>query len=546
MLLTAGMSTLAVSTAMAKEKPNVLIIVADDLGWGDLSYHGGYVDTPNIDRIVSDGIELDRYYAAPVSSPTRCGLMTGRYPSRFGIRQTVIPPWRDYGLDTNEETIADVLGRHGYENRAAIGKWHLGHSRWSYYPLNRGFTHFYGCLNGALDYFTHMREGELDWHNDWDSCYDEGYSTDLIAAEAAKCIREYTDGAPYFLYVAFNAPHSPYEAPQDELDSLISPEEFDKLPPKDKKGWTYRAMVSRMDKGVGLIMKTLEESGEMDNTIVLFMSDNGGTPGMEPYCTNRPLRGTKFEEFEGGVRVCAAIRWKKGFRGGWISQQVTGFVDVLPTLCDAIGIKETPKNPYDGISVLPALKNRKKSIERDIYLGVGAAVNQKHKLIVAGKNKGLHLNRDLFVDIEENPGESPKMRSTDSVALRHLAAVVQEGDAIVPYRKELPYGFGKDGFVAPVEWKPDITADVEESFGFYRLPSSDEMFYFVAPSSEKASIVLSGGKTFTVIADGYSDKNRFIQGVELNGVKYDKDHISKSEILRGGYLRFIMGEKPQR
>ena len=309
----AGLALTACDTA-TEEKPNIVIILADDLGYGDISLHGSRIQTPNIDRIASEGIELCRHYAAPVSSPTRAGLMTGRYPSRFGIRETVIPPWREYGLPEGEETIADVLGRNGYENRAMIGKWHLGHGRLAYYPLNRGFTHFYGCLNGALDYFTHERDGELDWHDDWDSCYDKGYTTDLIADEAVECIREYSEEGPYFLYVAFNAPHSPYMAPEDEIAEHIPLDEFNALEKKkDRNGWTYRAMVSRMDKGIGRILDALEESGQMDNTVILFMSDNGGVPGMEPYSTNKPLRGTKFQEFEGGVRVSGAMYWEKGF-----------------------------------------------------------------------------------------------------------------------------------------------------------------------------------------------------------------------------------------
>ena len=132
------------ANAFGATRPNVVIIVADDLGWGDVSYHGSVIPTPNIDRLIGEGIELNRFYTAPVSSPTRCGLMTGRYPSRFGIRETVIPPWRDYGLPVEEETMADLLGRNGYTNRAAIGKWHMGHSRLRYYPLNRGCTQGYG------------------------------------------------------------------------------------------------------------------------------------------------------------------------------------------------------------------------------------------------------------------------------------------------------------------------------------------------------------------------------------------------------------------
>lgn len=436
-------------------KPNIVIILADDLGYGDISMHGSRIQTPNIDRIASEGIELCRHYAAPVSSPTRAGLMTGRYPSRFGIRETVIPPWRDYGLDENEETIADVLGRNGYDNRAIIGKWHLGHGRKAYYPLNRGFTHFYGCLNGAIDYFTHERDGELDWHDDWESCYDKGYSTDLIADEAVKCIEEYSKEGPYFLYVAFNAPHSPYMAPEDEIEEHISLEEFNAIEKKkDRNGWTYRAMVSRMDKGIGRILDALEKSGQKDNTLILFMSDNGGVPGLEPYCTNKPLRGNKFQEFDGGVHVCGAISWEKGFRqGGRKIHEVTAFVDILPTIADIIGVKETPAHPYDGISIYPILKGQTDTIDRTLYLGVGAAVNRDWKMILAGRNPGLGLKQDFLVDMNADPYENGNdIKGHEDIAQEMKSFIIQY-DTITPSIKELPYGYGRKGFKAPKEWK---------------------------------------------------------------------------------------------
>lgn len=442
------------SLAASAQKPNVVIIVADDLGWGDVSMHGSVIPTPNIDRLIGDGIELDRFYTAPVSSPTRCGLMTGRYPSRFGIRSTVIPPWRDYGLPIEEETMADVLGRNGYTNRAAIGKWHMGHSRKRYYPLERGFTHFHGALNGAFDYFEHTREKELDWHDDWESCHEEGYSTDLIAKEAARCISEYAKGEPYLVYACFNAPHAPYQAPEDELRRFISKEEFDQLPPKDQKGWTYRAMVSRMDTGVGTILDAVRNSGEGDNTIILFMSDNGGVPGMEPYCNNRPLRGNKFDEWEGGLRTIAGIYWEKGFKQGHRKlDQVTGFVDILPTLKDIIGDTTQPKNPYDGISVYGLLNGKQESIDRDMYLGIGAGVSKQYKLILAGQH--LKLEKDFITDIEKNPSETREGRIwEDNERISKLRKTVVEGDAIVPCQEEIPYGKGQKGFVAPKEWKP--------------------------------------------------------------------------------------------
>ena len=190
--------SLGVASAQG-DKPNIVIIVADDLGWQDVSFHGGDIRTPNIDRIAREGVELDRFYVAPVCSPTRAGLMTGRWPIRFGVMRTVFPPWRKGGLDTSEVTLADVLAKAGYEHRGVFGKWHLGHSDIKYHPLRRGFTEFIGQYNGAVDYFTREREGEMDWHTGYQSNYDKGYSTDLTADAAVRFIGKRAGGdAPFF------------------------------------------------------------------------------------------------------------------------------------------------------------------------------------------------------------------------------------------------------------------------------------------------------------------------------------------------------------
>lgn len=435
-------------------RPNIILIVADDLGWGDVGYHGSEIRTPNIDAFVKDGIELDRYYVSPISSPTRAGLMTGRYPNRFGFRESVLPPWRKGGLPLEEETFADILGRCGYQNRAMIGKWHLGHSRKVYHPMERGFTHFHGLLNGAFDYFTHKREGELDWHDDWDSCHEEGYSTDLIGSEAVRCIEEYSKIAPFFLYVAFNAPHSPYQAPEEEIAKYIPMDQFHKLEKDEQDGWTYRAMVSRMDTNIGRILSALDKSGQAGNTIVLFMSDNGGVPRMEPYSRCLPLKGHKFDEWEGGVRVPAAIRWPEGFmKKGKKLDQVISFVDILPTVADIVDAG-APANPYDGISMFPVLSGEKRRIDRILYLGLGAAVGQNYKLIVPIKDKGLRLTEEYFTDIIKDPCER-----SDGKLKRHnrqrerLRMVIERYDSIKPAMPEQPYGKGKKGFKAPKEWE---------------------------------------------------------------------------------------------
>jgi len=448
--LVALSATVSAKTA----KPNVIIIVADDLGWGDVGYHGSFINTPNIDRLASEGIELDRYYSAPISSPARAGIMTGRYPSRFGFREAVIPPWRECGLDEGERTIADMLAENGYAHRAAIGKWHLGHTHLCHYPLNRGFDHFYGCLNGALDYFTHLRNDEIDWHNDWETCRDEGYTTDLIAGEAVKCVNEYSqEKDPFFLYVCFNAPHSPYMAPDDAIAEYIDPAKLEGMKNKDRNGWIYRAMVSRMDKGVGQILDAIDAKGLADDTIVMFVSDNGGVDGIPLGSTSGPLRGHKFQEWDGGVRVNALIRWNKHFPGGRKIEELTSFVDIMPTLAELVGDKKKTDRPYDGVSVLKLLKGKKKTMERDIYLGCGAVVNKDGKYIRYGKSSHMDIKQDWYTRYSEDPYESKNAIEANQAEADRLRKIADKYDAIIPYVPEQDYGKGSEGFVAPKEWK---------------------------------------------------------------------------------------------
>ncbi|MCD7970591.1 MAG: sulfatase-like hydrolase/transferase [Alistipes sp.] len=444
------LALMSAGAAVAQDRPNVVIILVDDLGWGDVGFHGSEIPTPNIDRLAREGIEMDRFYTAPVSSPTRAGLMTGRYPHRFGIRETVLPPWREYGLDHTEMTMADLLESCGYENRAILGKWHLGHSEAKYYPLNRGFNYFYGCLNGAIDYFTHEREGELDWHRNWDSAWDEGYATDLLTREAVSYI-ERSKSSPFFLYLAYNAPHSPYQAPRDEIAKFIDLDTFDALKPGQQREYIYKAMITRMDTGVGEVYRALADNGLLDNTFLLFMSDNGGVPGLTG-STNRPLRGTKFEEWDGGVRVPAVIYWSKSPLQGTMCRQLSGFVDVLPTIAHIVGAGGPPR-PYDGISILPVLTGTESFIDRSLYLGCGALVNTGYKFVEAGRNERLGLKEDFLVDYSADPYETTNAIDRHPETARRMKEYIVPYDTITPAFQEIPYGVGQKDFMAPKEWK---------------------------------------------------------------------------------------------
>ena len=446
------LNALAGAEDPGEANPNIVILLADDLGWNDVGYHGSDIRTPRIDAFVREGLELDRFYVCPICSPTRAGLMTGRYPHRFGLRDTVIPPWRDFGLATDEETLPEVLASAGYTRRACIGKWHLGHSRLAYHPLNRGFTHFYGHYNGNIDYFTHKREGELDWHRNFEPCHDEGYSTDLLAREAVRFIEESPATEPFFLYVPFNAPHAPLQAEEDDLKTYgFSEDERRILPPDptapgfgvegrgNSKRQTYAAMVTAMDSAMGRILDALDAKGIAENTLVLFFSDNGGTE--KSGGDNAPLRGQKSTVWEGGVRVPAAIRWPKELEGARKVEALTGYVDILPTLCRITGAQRTSEKPLDGLDVFDVLRGSRPEAGRVFYLGQGAVATQDWKL---KEDELFHLASDPneTEDVAQRHQDIVNKLSTDLKAFEVLKSDVQ-----VP-----PTNEGRAGFKAPKDW----------------------------------------------------------------------------------------------
>ena len=352
------LATLALGTALASARPNIVLILADDLGWNDVSYHGGQIPTPNIDRIANEGVQLDRFYACPVCSPTRAGLMTGRYPIRFGMQRAVCRPFVKVGVPASEETLPEMLGRAGYRHRGIVGKWHIGHAFRRLHPLNQGFGFFVGHYNGNIDYFTHKREGELDWHRGFAANHDEGYSTDLIARESVSFIDRHAAEGPFFLYVAFNAPHTPLQVPEKWLPPFVHVE--------DERRRIYMAMVSAMDAAIGQILEALRRNGVEQDTLVWFASDNGG----QALADNSPLRAGKGTVYEGGIRVVSALRWPNGLPGnGRKVRGLVSYLDVLPTLRRVAGLGDAggPGEPLDGEDMFDVVAGSRPPFERTLY-----------------------------------------------------------------------------------------------------------------------------------------------------------------------------------
>lgn len=359
-------------------RPNIVFILSDDQGWGDVGFHGSEIRTPNIDQLAREGAQLDQFYVMPLCSPTRAALLTGRYPIRYGLQIGVVRPYAQYGLPLDERTLAQALRQAGYET-AITGKWHLGLVTRDYLPTHRGFDHQYGLYNGNFNYFTHLRDGGLDWHRDDHALREEGYSTSLIAREAVRIIRQHDTTRPLFLYVPFNAVHSPFQVP----------ESYEK-PYPDLKGRRriYAGMVAAMDEGIGWILDALEKTGLRQNTLIVFCSDNGGPlPGV--ITSNGPLRDGKGSLYEGGVRVPALVVWDGHVKPGSVVHTPLHVVDWYPTLANLAGASLQQPHALDGRDAWSAITQGAPSPNPDILLNVtttgGSVRVGDWKLVVNGQ-----------------------------------------------------------------------------------------------------------------------------------------------------------------
>ncbi|HUG20853.1 MAG TPA: sulfatase-like hydrolase/transferase, partial [Planctomycetaceae bacterium] len=409
--------------------------------------------TPNIDKLAADGVKLERFYSCPMCSPTRAGFMTGRWPLRFGMMRAVIPPWSDYGLPGSETTLPELLATAGYERRAIIGKWHLGHARHAHHPLEHGFTYFYGHYNGAIDYFTHERDGEVDWHRNRETVKEEGYSTDLLAADAAKFIAESPKDKPYFLYVPFNAPHSPFQA---------KPEDLAKYPDRKGKKKTLAAMIDCLDQGVGKILAAIDERGDADRTFVLFFSDNGGVDGVSD---NSPLRGAKLTPYEGGIRVVACARYPNGnMIGGKMIQERMGYIDLLPTICQLAGAEIPESLTLDGIDVAAAMAGAEKLPDRawctyeaqknNLERSYAAQTND-WKLVVKGPALFSTDPSQVKVEVYHLSEDPKETKHVLERAVQFAGPLMQKLNEFTLLNQEgvTPYGEGREGFKAPQDWR---------------------------------------------------------------------------------------------
>ncbi len=406
-------------------RPNIILIMADDMGYGDSSVYQGWIKTPNMERMARDGLMFTDFHSSgAVCSPTRAGLMTGRYQQRAGVPGVVNadPKHADHhrGLQTSEATFAKMLRKRGYRT-GMFGKWHLGYTT-QYNPLHHGFDEFRGFVSGNIDYVSHYDRMETHdwWHGD-KRVHEEGYLTELITGHAVDFIARHKD-QPFCLYVPHGAVHSPIQGPESPAVRGPMKQRIKKNAETQKE--TVRQMMKSLDDSIGAILDAVERNGISDRTLIVFFSDNGGAAHMS--CD--PLRGKKVTVWEGGHRVPAIAVWPKKIRAGSVSKQLCISLDLMPTMLQLAGASEDvdAERRLDGVSLAAHMIEQDAIGRRKLFWQHGANVAMRDgdwKLVA--KAKGLRGGPALY-DLSNDLSETTDLADSQP---RRVAQMMGEIDA---------------------------------------------------------------------------------------------------------------------
>jgi arylsulfatase A-like enzyme len=416
----------------ARRRPNFIVIYTDDQGYGDLGCQGARdMKTPNFDALAAGGARFTNWYAAaPMCAPSRAALMTGRYPIRCGV------PQNGPSLPASERTLASILKSQGYST-ALFGKWHLGSDDQTA-PNARGFDQFFGFHSGCIDFYSHRyywgEPRQVNYHDLWRNrteVFENGrYMTEMITAEARNYLLNTRD-QPFFLYLAYNAPHYPMHAP---------PKYVERFPGLEPERQMYAAMVAAVDDGVGEVLDTLAKIGQRENTFIFYAADNGATRepraglGGQPAKggLNGPLRGFKFSLFDGGMHVPAIMNWPARIGPRQVVREAGSTLDVLPTFCAAAGAPLPADRTIDGRDALPMAADQARSPHQALFWSSGGqnAVRQGNwKLVVngfeaeagGGQNKLTGEDEMFLSDLDQDPGEKKNLRRLHPTLVDELA-----------------------------------------------------------------------------------------------------------------------------
>ena len=442
---------LAAWTATGQERPNILLIMADDLGWGDVGYNGAEIRTPNIDSLAAEGIRLERYYTHPSCTPTRTAFYSGKRAVNLG---TIAPiaPWEDFGLPPDETVLPQYLKEAGYTTWL-IGKWHLGHNYLDQHPLNRGYDHFYGTNSGEVNYYTHALNRVPDWERNGEALDEEGYVTHLLRDEAIGLIEGYEGDAPYFMHLSFTSPHTPLQAPEESVQAYADIADFNRR--------RLAAMITEMDSAIGGVLSAVADRPDSGNTLIVFLSDNGGE--LTAGASNAPFRGNKMSLYEGGIRVPALVHWPSRLEGGRTESAVATVYDWLPTLLSLAGHPGVADSDLAGIDLWPMIEGSlEPQRDQPIVLTSGtptgpkmAVIDQGWKLIRSLRplpNAAGEFSVELF-NVLDDPHETNDLAASEPERTAHLLAFLDTIE-VAPVLGGTPPPEGYDGPSGP-QVEPD-------------------------------------------------------------------------------------------
>ena len=408
--------------------PNIVLILADDHGYGDVSMHGGpHIQTPNIDRIAAEGMRFSQFYAnSSVCSPSRAALLTGRYPDRVGVPGVIrTHPENSWGYFAQEAVTLPAMLKQQEYHTALIGKWHLGLEQENH-PCSRGFDHFHGFLGDMMDdYYTHRRHDRNYMRRDNETIDPAGHATDLFTDWSVEFVRaQRSSTQPFFLYLPYNAPHTPIQPPREWVDRIR-----DREPDASEQRVEYLALVEHMDHGIGRVLDALDATGQASNTIVIYTSDNGGQ--MNVGASNGPLRGQKGQMYEGGIRVPACVRWPGEMQQGTDDGTAAMLMDIFPTLCEAVGVPV--EHEIDGHSILPTLRGETQDFSERVYYwlrkeGGPQFLGLNQHAVRRGDVKLLH--NDPFTPLElyhlgDDPTETTDLRDRNGASFAEARGLLQ-------------------------------------------------------------------------------------------------------------------------
>ena len=431
--------------------PNIILIMADDLGYGDLGCYGcTEIHTPGIDRLAEEGVRFTTFYAnAPECTPTRTALLTGRYQQRVGGLECAIGignvgryddaihlrKTNDLGLPVQETTIIRLLKNAGYVT-ALCGKWHLGYET-KFSPNKHGFDYAFYAIGGSMDYFHHVEPTPSNMHAlylNGKPVKRKGYFTDLVADEAIRFIEQQTYNTPFFLYLPYTSPHSPYQGPSDYRPQPL-PENSDLWNQSKGPKQIYSAMIESMDNSIGKILKKLEKKKLADNTLVIFMSDNGASRSG----SNLPFSGHKGNLFEGGIRVPCIAKWPGVLPAGLVSEQLCMTMDFSASIIRAAGTRPPLDRPFDGIDILQKIQTKTPVQERTLFWRARRGPRTR-KAVRSGSLKYIYQQnanevKEYLFDLKQDPAEKNNLTREHEEDVKRLKMLLKKWEDKVKHKR---------------------------------------------------------------------------------------------------------------